>query len=68
MSNEPTRTACERDDAAERDERGLRRAAADVDDHVADRLVDRQAGADGGGHRLLDELGVGRAGPPRPPR
>ena len=52
----------ERDDAAEADDRGLAGAAADVDDHVADRLVDRQVGTDGRGHRLLDELRIGRAG------
>jgi hypothetical protein len=50
--------------AAQRDERRLGGATADVDDHVADRLVDRQIGPDGRGHGLLDELGVGRAGPP----
>ena len=55
----------ERDDAAERDHRHLARATADVDDHVAERLVDRQRRADGGGHRLLDEVGLRRAGAPR---
>ena len=54
----------ERDDAAEADDRRLARAAADVDDHVADRLVDRQVGADRRRHRLLDQVGVGGAGPP----
>src|SRR6266511_3176619 len=44
------------DDAAERDDCDLGRAAADVDDHVAARLVDRQAGADGGSHGLLDDV------------
>ena len=44
----------ERDDTAERDDRDLGRAAADVDHHVAHRLVDREPGADRGGHRLLD--------------
>ena len=45
-----------RDDAAEADDRDVGRAAADVDDHARGRLVDRQAGADGGGHRLLDHV------------
>ena len=48
------------DDAAERDHGDLRRAAADVHDHAAVRLHDRQAGADRGRHRLFDQ--VGRAG------
>ena len=57
------------DDAAEGDHRRLGGATADVDDHVAERLVDRQAGADGRGHGLLDEVRPPRrpAGPP-PPR
>ena len=58
----------ERDDATERDHRDLAGAAADVDDHVAERLVDRQRRADRGRHRLLDEEGLARrrrAGPPR---
>jgi hypothetical protein len=54
----------ERHDATEADDRGLARAAADVDDHVADRLVDGQVGADGGRHRLFDQVGVGGAGTP----
>ena len=45
------------DDAAERDDRDLGGAAADVDDHVAGRLLHGQAGADGRGHRLLDDVG-----------
>ena len=53
----------QRDDAAQGDDGGLAGAAADVHDHVAERLADRQAGADGCGHRLVDEVGVGRAGP-----
>ena len=44
------------DDAAERDHGDLGGAAADVDDHVARRLVDRQVGADRRGHRLLDDV------------
>ena len=50
------------DDAAERDHRDLGRAAADVDDHVPGRLADRQAGADRGGHRLLDQVGLAGTG------
>ena len=50
------------DDAAERDHRDLARAAADVDDHRAGRLADRQAGADRRRHRLLDQVGLARAG------
>ncbi len=50
------------DDAAERDHGDLGRAAADVDDHVPGRLGDRQAGADRGGHRLLDQVRLARAG------
>ena len=50
------------DDAAERDHRHLGGAAADVDDHVPGRLADRQPGADRGGHRLLDQVGLAGAG------
>ena len=50
------------DDAAEGDDRDLGGAAADVDHHVAGRLVDRQAGADRGGHRLLDDVDLAGAG------
>src|SRR5262249_59325725 len=35
---------------------------ADVDDHAADRFVDRQTGADHGGDRLLDRVGLAGAG------
>ena len=52
-----------RDDATERDHRDLGGAAADVDDHVAGRLVHREPRADRRGHRLLDdEGGLARAG------
>ena len=44
-------------DAAEGDDGDLGGAAADVDDHVARRLVDGQTGADGRRHRLLDDVG-----------
>ena len=50
------------DDAAQRDHGDLGGAAADVDDHVAGGLGDRQAGADGRGHGLFDDEGV-LAGP-----
>ncbi|MNE27567.1 hypothetical protein D3C80_1209830 [compost metagenome] len=43
------------DDARQRQDGDLGRAAADVDDHRAGRLVDRQAGADRGGHGLVDQ-------------
>ena len=56
-SSPPTRTDCARDDAAERDDRDLGGAAADVDDHVAGGLLHGQPGADGGGHGLLDDVG-----------
>ena len=46
-----------RDDPAERDDRRLRGATADVDDHAADRFVDLEPGTDGCGHRLFDEMG-----------
>ena len=49
------------DDAAERDHRNLARAAADVHDHVAGGLAHRQAGADRGRHRLLDQVGLAGA-------
>ena len=50
------------DDAAERDDGHLGGAAADVDHHVAGRLAHRQAGADRGRHRLLDQVGLAGAG------
>jgi hypothetical protein len=50
------------DDAAEADHRDLGRAAADVDDHVAGGLVDRQTRADRGRHRLLDDVDPARSG------
>ena len=50
------------DDATEADDGRLGRTATDVDDHVADGLVDGQVGADRGGHRLLDQLGIGGTG------
>ena len=65
MSNAADAHRLERDDAAERDHRDLGRPAADVDDHVAERLVDRQRRADRRRHRLLDEVRLRRAGAPR---
>src|SRR5919199_190744 len=50
------------DDAAERDDRDLGGAAADVDDHVAGGLADGQARADRRRHGLLDEVGGARPG------
>src|SRR5689334_4695550 len=50
------------DDAAEGDDGDLGCAAADVDDHVPSRLADREAGADRSRHRLLDQVGLPRAG------
>jgi hypothetical protein len=49
------------DDPAERDDGDLGGAAADVDDHRAGRLPDRQPRADRGRHRLLDQVGLARA-------
>ena len=54
----------EGDDTTQADDRGLAGATADVDHHVADRLVDRKVGTDGRGHRLLDQLGIGGTGSP----
>ena len=50
------------DDAAERDDGDLGRPTADVDDHAAGGLHHRQAGADRGRHRLLDQVAAARAG------
>src|SRR5947207_12480014 len=46
------------DDAAERDDRDLGRAAPDVDNHVPRRLGDREPGADRGRHQLFDQVGL----------
>ena len=54
--------AAAEDDAGERNERDFRRAAADVDDHVAGGFLDRKADADGRGHGFLDEVNLARAG------
>src|SRR3954452_23740584 len=50
------------DDPAQRDHGDLRGPAADVDHHVSGGLADRQSGADGGGHGLLDQVGLTGAG------
>ena len=57
----PTRTELEKTMPAERDHRDLGGAAADIDDHVAGRLGDRQPGADRRRHRLLDQVDFARA-------
>src|SRR5713101_5564061 len=49
------------DDAGEADHRDVGRAAADVDDHVAGGLGDGQAGADGRGNGLLDQVDLAGA-------
>ncbi len=58
----PTRTRARIDDAAKRQHGDFGGAAADIDDHRAGRLVDGQAGADRGRHRLLDQVHAARAG------
>jgi hypothetical protein len=50
------------DDAAQRDDCDLARAAADVHDHVPGRLGHGQPGADRRRHRLLDQVSLARAG------
>src|SRR3546814_18864255 len=50
------------DDAVERDHRDFRGATADVDDHRAARLADRDAGAARGGDRLFDNPYLARTG------
>ena len=54
------------DDAAERQHRHFGGAAADIDDHRAGGLGDRQAGADRRRHRLLDQEDAAGAGRHRP--
>ena len=49
------------DNPAERDHGHLARAAAHVDDERGDGVLDRQAGADRSGHRLLDQVRLSRA-------
>src|SRR5690606_26789660 len=50
------------DHAAQRNDADLGGAAADVDDHRARGFGNRQAGADRGGHGLLDQVDLGGAG------
>src|SRR3546814_682030 len=50
------------DDAVERDHRDFRGATADVDDHRAARLADRDAGAERGGDRFFDHPDLARTG------
>ena len=50
------------DDAAQRQHRDFRRAAADIHHHRAGGFGDRQAGADGGRHRFFDQKDAARAG------
>ena len=50
------------DDAGQRDDGDVRRAAADVDDHVARRLGDRHARADGRRHGFLDQVDLAGLG------
>ena len=59
VSADPDRLAD--DDAAERYHRDFCRAATDVHDHVAGRLVDGQTCTDRGRHRLLDDVGLASA-------
>lgn len=54
-----------RHDPAEADDRDIRRAATDVDDHRGSRLVDGKARAEGCSHRLLDDVDPPSAGPQR---
>ena len=49
-------------EAAQRQHRDFGGAAADIDDHRADRLGHRHVGADRGGHRLLDQIDLAGAG------
>ena len=48
--------------AAQREHRDFGGAAADIDDHRADRLGHRHVGADRGGHRLVDQADLAGAG------
>ena len=50
------------DDATEGDDRHLGRAAADVDDHAAGGLHNRQTRADRRRHGLLNQIGLAGAG------
>src|SRR5581483_6659879 len=50
------------DDAAQGNDGDFGRAAADVDDHGADRFFDREARPDRGRHRFFDRVGFARPG------
>ena len=50
------------DDPSERHHRDLARAAADVQDHVRPRFLDREPGSNGGRDRLLDQMDRTRPG------
>ena len=54
--------AAAEDDAGEGDDCDFASPAADVHDHVACRFMHRQTDADGGGHRLLNQIHLARAG------
>src|SRR5439155_5657836 len=49
-------------DPPERDHGDLTRPAADVQNHAAGRLPNREARTDRGRHRLLDQIGLPRPG------
>ena len=51
-----------RNDAAERNHGDVGRAAADIDNHVSERFVNGNAGADCGENWLFDDVGVFGAG------
>src|SRR3984957_6022830 len=51
------------DDAVQRDDRDFGGAAADVEHHRAARLLNRQTGADRGGHGLGNDVHAASAGP-----
>ena len=53
IATDPVRSA--HDDAAQADHGNFGGAASDVDDERSRRFAHRKAGADGGGHRLLDQ-------------
>jgi hypothetical protein len=53
------------DDVGERQDRDVRRAAADIDDHVRPRLVNRNPRSEARGSRLLEKVDLARARPGR---
>ena len=57
-SSPAVRTRAGVNDAGEGNQRHLGGAAADIDDHVSGRFLHRQADADRGGHRLLDQVNL----------